>query len=325
MSLMKSKSLQRITNLVSLMQKGMVAQIWSIKVFRSDHMISKSLNETNMDTPSLQASDVRDVQAEFVADPFIIQNDSKFYLFFEIFNKGSGRGEIGLAISADGAKWDYQQVVLREEFHLSYPQVFIIDDEIFMLPETSEANRVLLYKAKQFPFQWEIACELFEGNFLDPSIVKYEDKWWIFAGSEGGNLHLFHSEQLMGPWIEHTQSPMISNNMKISRPGGRIIVSDENVYRYTQSDYPHYGDSVRVFKVNKLSELEYEEEEISLILSGSKKEGDWRKDGMHHIDQLKINDNQWLVAVDGHTFKKVNYFAWKLGRIKEWIIHEAIL
>jgi hypothetical protein len=193
--------------------------------------------------------------------------------------------------------------------------VFTYKGQFFMLPETAETNQVLLYKSKKFPFEWEVTCELFSGRFLDPSIVNLNDKWWIFAGTGEGNFHLFHSEKLEGPWIEHPQSPIISNNMRITRPGGRITVSDGIVYRYTQADYPHYGHSVRLFKVNKLSEFEYEEEEVDLILSGTKEANDWRKDGMHHIDQLKMNSGKWLIAVDGHYFIKTSYISWKLDRL----------
>ncbi|MGO4271108.1 hypothetical protein AB4Z22_14885, partial [Paenibacillus sp. TAF58] len=152
--------------------------------------------------------------------------------------------------------------------------------------------------------------------YLDPSIVNVNGKWWIFAGTDEGDFRLFYSDQLKGSWREHPQSPILSNNMMISRPGGRLIVTDGIIYRYTQANYPHYGDSVRIFKVNKLSKFEYEEEEVSCILKGSHKENDWRKDGMHHIDQLQMKNNQWLIAVDGHSLKRVNYLLWKLDRIK---------
>lgn len=307
--------LQSIGSLFSLIRKGMSTQVWSIKVFSSTDIISKSLLEINMETPSLQASDVKDIQAEFVADPFIIKHDSQFFMFFEALNKGTGRGEIAVARSLNGEKWNYQSVVLREDFHLSYPQVFKVNDEIFMLPETSEIKQVLLYKATKFPFQWEVSQELFSGHFLDPSIFRHEGKWWILAGSAEGNLHLFYSEKLKGAWNEHPKSPMITNDKSITRPGGRIIVSGGHIYRYTQDCYPEYGNSVRVFKVKNITELEYEEEEISLILSGTKKKDDWRKDGMHHIDQLMIDDNQWLIAVDGHRTQKSSYFAWKFERV----------
>ncbi|MBP1967067.1 glucosamine inositolphosphorylceramide transferase family protein [Paenibacillus aceris] len=316
MPLINTRHLKSINNLVSLIRKGMDISTWSIVVFNSDSLVSSAPQEINLEKPTLQASDVTDVPAEFVADPFIIQHDSEYFLFFEVLNKASGRGEIGLATSADGHKWDYQCLVLRERYHLSYPQVFKYMGDYFMLPETSEANRVILYRSRRFPFEWEVACELFSGRFLDPSIVNHNDKWWVFTGTREGNFHLFYSEKLEGPWIEHHQSPIISNNMRITRPGGRVVVSDGNIYRYTQSVYPHYGNSVSVFKINKLSEIDYEEEEITLILSGTNRESDWRKDGMHHIDQLKLNENQWLVAVDGHRNSKSSYLAWKLNKIK---------
>ncbi|WP_240418158.1 hypothetical protein [Paenibacillus periandrae] len=314
---MVKKHIQMIMNWLYLIRKGMMVQKWSIAVFHADDIIvsAKILYDMNLDIPTLQASNVTDVQAEFVADPFIIKHDLQFFMFFEVMNKASGRGEIAVATSLDGSKWDYQQVVMREPFHLSYPQIFKVKDEIFMIPETAETNRVLLYKAKQFPTHWEKACELLNGQFLDPSIVEYAGRLWIFAGTAERNLHLFVSENLEGPWIEHPASPIIRNDHSISRPGGRIIVSGDHLYRYTQDCYLYYGSSVKVFKVNVLSESEYEEEEVSQVMSGTHKDSDWRRDGMHHIDQLKINDHQWLVAVDGHMFKKSNYFAWKLDRM----------
>lgn len=316
MSIVNAISLRRFQNWFSLLRQGMIVSTWSIAVFSTDGIVSAAPPKKKILQPTLHASDVTDAPAEFVADPFIIQYQTEFYLFFEVLNKASGRGEIGVASSTDGHKWNYHKLVLREKYHLSYPQVFIYRNEFYMLPETAEANGVILYKARNFPFEWEVELELFKGRYLDPSIVNFNDKWWIFAGTGEGNFHLFYSDHLEGPWIEHHQSPLISNNMRISRPGGRLIVSDGYVYRYTQADYPHYGDSVRLFKVNKLTEHEYDEEEVSLILSGSKQENDWRKDGMHHIDQLNMKDNKWLVAVDGHSFKKVNYLAWKFDRLK---------
>lgn len=316
MAVSKTHFFQRVFNVVTLMQKGVVRPIWSIKVFRSANMAGNANYEMNLDTPTLQASDVKDVQAEFVADPFIIEHNRQFYMFFEVFNKRPGRGEIGFATSLDGTNWDYGSVVLRERFHLSYPQVFQEGDRMYMLPETAETGKVLLYEAVHFPHQWKVASQLFEGRYLDPSIVKYEGKWWIFAGNDRRDLHLFYADTLEGPWTEHAASPMPFDEHSVSRPGGRIIVWEGKIYRYIQEDLPYYGKAVRMFKVNKLTETEYEDEEVSLILSGTHVESDWRKDGMHHIDQLQIENSHWLIAVDGHRFQKKNYFFWRLGRMK---------
>ena len=72
----------------------------------------------------LFAEDVSDVPARFVADPFMLQDEGTWYMFFEVMNTRTNRGGIGLATSNDGLKWTYKRIALDEPFHLSYPHVF---------------------------------------------------------------------------------------------------------------------------------------------------------------------------------------------------------
>ncbi len=289
--------------------------IWSIKVFRSDSYISAPLTKS-LTMPSLQAADVWDVSAQFLADPFIIQHETKYYLFFEVLDGSTGKGLIGLASSNDGEKWNYEKIVLEESFHLSYPYVFKFKNDFFMIPESNQANRILLYKAKEFPYKWEVEKEIIHGKYVDPSIFQFNNKWWMFAGYRG-KLHLFFANELFGEWTKHPKSPLIINNFTGSRPAGRVICDDNIVYRYAQVCEPYYGSAVRAFKITTLTESDYEEEELSIVLKGSMKAEDWRKDGMHSIDQLKLGENQWLIAVDGHKFAKKSYLSWKY---RNWLI-----
>src|SRR5262249_31617477 len=64
--------------------------------------------------PVLTHRDVTDIPATFVADPFMVQDNGQWYLFFEVMNARSGQGEIALATSPDGVRWKYQQIVLVE-------------------------------------------------------------------------------------------------------------------------------------------------------------------------------------------------------------------
>ncbi|MFJ7728157.1 hypothetical protein ACIQXV_18670 [Neobacillus sp. NPDC097160] len=297
-----------------LLKRNIIVGIWSISVFNSQTLISKYPDKNKIGRPSLQASDISDVHAEFIADPFIISHQSLFFMFFEILDKTSGKGIIGLATSINGENWNYDRAVLKENYHLSYPYVFKYGDDFYMIPESSEANKVLLYKAKNFPYEWSVVNELIEGNYVDSSIFQYNNKWWMFAG-KSGKLHLFFSDTLERNWVEHPKSPLITNNYSITRPGGRVIVEENAIYRYTQDGQPSYGSAVRVFRITVLSEREYEEEEMDLILKGSKKVNDWNRDGMHSIDQLKVAENNWLIAVDGHKLQKENYLLWKADRL----------
>ena len=105
-----------------------------------------------------------DVYAAFVADPFTIEADRTWYMFFEVLNNLTGKGEIGLATSQDYINWKYQQIVLAEPVHLSYPYVFQWMGEYYMVPESCQANSIRLYKATKFPTQWTFVGDILSGS-----------------------------------------------------------------------------------------------------------------------------------------------------------------
>lgn len=52
---------------------------------------------TNVKNPVLTAQDVTDVKAVFVADPFMVHEQDTWFMFFEVLNKNSSHGDVGLA------------------------------------------------------------------------------------------------------------------------------------------------------------------------------------------------------------------------------------
>ena len=60
--------------------------------------------------PVLTRDDVRDVPARFVADPFMISSEGVWYMFFEVMNDLTDKGEIALATSVDCVNWDYHRL-----------------------------------------------------------------------------------------------------------------------------------------------------------------------------------------------------------------------
>ncbi len=80
--------------------------------------------------------------------------------------------------------------MLAEPFRLSYPYVFRWGNDYFMTPESYQANSVRLYKASDFPTQWSVVGTLLSGQpFVDPSVFRYHDKWWLFAGASPDEKH----------------------------------------------------------------------------------------------------------------------------------------
>jgi hypothetical protein len=288
----------------ALVPPSIPRQIFSIGIYvgKSPFVFEPADRTAN---PVLTRDSISDARASYVADPFMLKVNRTWYMFFEVMNAGAGRGEIGLAISHDALRWRYERIVLREQFHLSYPYVFQWENDYYMIPESYQANAVRLYKAVEFPTRWSFVKTLLDGDaFVDPTIFCFKDHWWLFTDFSrppfyAGILRLFHADHLEGPWVEHPKSPVIEDNPHIARPAGRVTIAGGRIIRYTQDCRPVYGTQVRAFEITELTSTSYQEEAMDLpaILQGSGK--GWNESGMHHIDPHREQDGRWIACVDG--------------------------
>lgn len=279
---------------------------WSIGIYTGNSPFSLSPSE-KVTNPVLTADDISDVDAKFVADPFLVRDDQSWIMFFEVLNKDN-QGDIGLATSSDGFNWEYQQIVLDEDFHLSYPHVFEWEGSYYMTPESAESGSVRLYVADNFPHSWSFLGDLISGKFVDPTIFRHGGRWWMFASKGNKTLHLFHAEQLTGPWQEHPLSPVVSENPNIARSAGRIITVNNRIFRFAQDDAPVYGNQVRLFEILDLDLGTFRQEEIELSPLIKATGSGWNAIGMHHVDPVSIDGKNWIAAVDGN--QKIRSLSW---------------
>jgi len=273
---------------------------WDIEIYRG----SSPFALRNMDkaaNPVLTAASVTDVSAEFIADPFLVREDTGWHMFFETLVRDTNKGVICLASSPDGLSWTYERTILEEPFHLSYPYVFAWEGEYYMIPETAEANAVRLYKATDFPQNWAFVGELLQGPHRDPSIFRHDGIWWMFSetgSGRRGTLRLYFAEDLLGPWQEHPHSPVVDKNPHITRPGGRMLQFGGRIYRITQDVYPDYGMRLFAFEITSLTPSSYSEEQVGdgPILKGERT--GLLADRIHHMDAYELDDGTWIAAID---------------------------
>jgi hypothetical protein len=279
-------------------------QIFSIGMYEGKSPLTLHPNN-NAVNPVITCNHITDITATFVADPFMIKVDTTWYMFFEVMNKRRNRGEIGLAISTDLVNWKYEQVVLVEPFHLSYPYVFMWNGDYYMVPETHEVKTIRLYRARSFPYQWEFIETLISGAiFSDASPFYFKNNWWLFSETNPGykfdTLRLFYSKNLFGGWQEHPLSPIVDGDPRFARPAGRVIVHEELLLRFWQNCAKVYGENVGFATVSEMTERKYTEiiEAKQPILAGSG--NGWNAGGMHHVD-LHYSDEtkMWNACVDG--------------------------
>ncbi len=165
------------------------------------------------DNPVLVASDVTDGYAALVADPFIFHEDDTWYMFFEAYMYNPPAGRICLATSSDGLAWTYDRVVLDDGTHHSFPCVFKYDGSYYMVPESSAQDRIPLYRAANFPYDWEyVATLVSRQDIVDPSSVPVRRKMVDVRRTQ-------RKRQLLPVLFRLTHDGMAASSDESDRPG----------------------------------------------------------------------------------------------------------
>jgi hypothetical protein len=206
----------------------------------------------------------------FYADPILVPDGERLWLFMEDADRASGKAVIRCAeVRADGSL-GASHVVLECDYHLSYPFVFRRDGAWFMLPETSANRTIELWRAIEFPWHWKLDRVLFSDvTAVDATLLEHQGRLWLFAGmGEGGaaqdELFAFHADSLDGEWRPHPRNPVVSD-VRYARPAGPFFREGGLLYRPGQDCSGDYGSSVWIHRVDRLDEDAYVETPVRCI------------------------------------------------------------
>lgn len=224
----------------------------------------------------------------FFADPFIFNFKERNIIFVEDYSFKTNKGRIS-AIEIKSDKEEFLGVVLEEDFHLSFPFVFENDNNVYMIPETSQINEIRLYKCSEFPKNWKLEKILMKGvSAVDTMLIKKDLTWFMLTnicspniGDHQSELHIFYSDNfLSNDWKPiHQGNPVIfdSNN---ARNGGMFFLNSK-LYRVNQiHGKAHYGKSFGINEVISLDKNIYVEKRVKNIEPNFKK----KIIGTHHFN-----------------------------------------
>jgi hypothetical protein len=208
----------------------------------------------------------------FWADPFPIERDGRYWIFFEELPHGASKAHISaVEVRRDGTTWGPVKV-LERPYHLSYP--FLVEDggELFMIPETADNRTVELYRCVEFPTKWRLERTLLEDvRCVDATFHREAGRWWMFAnaaapGAElNDELAIYTAESLQGEWRPHRRNP-VKSDVRGARPAGRLFRRADGLYRPGQICAPLYGAGIALNRVTRLTAEEYAEEEAGRIV-----------------------------------------------------------
>ncbi|GAB1787189.1 glucosamine inositolphosphorylceramide transferase family protein [Priestia megaterium] len=266
----------------------------------------------SVNNPVLTGSDVTDMVANYVADPFIVEEKDIYHMFFEIYD--GKLGHIGHATSRDGLNWLYNKVVLTDGItHFAYPFVFKFKDIWYMLPDKGESGVGLkLYRSVNFPESWTVDIELItHGNHIDPTPFEWNGKWYILSFDlVTNNTNIHYADSITSTlWTPHPKNPLL--NGTYLRPGGRPIVNKHSIDLFIQDGRGgSYGEKTFIYRIIDLTTTNciFEVSEKPIIEAA--KNGGWNSKSMHHVDILFSNRNAFPIAVvDGAT----NLYEFSIG------------
>jgi hypothetical protein len=269
----------------------------TMRVSDSNFVTSKYLNTLNTKEHSI-----------FLADPFYIIEKDTAYLFVENLLSTSTDARIDVFATSDYINFDYKGIALDEDFHLSYPQVFKHDGEFYMIPETKQADNVLLYSTTNLPFDWKVVDTLIKNvNYKDPTLLIKNDKFYLFTVDDDLELYIYTSNNINGPWEINKNHTKLKGNE--ARPGGRIFEYDNSFYLPMQNLSEGYGTGVSLYSIVITDDRIDLKKTHPMFLSKEKKIDVFNK-GMHHVDIQMIGDS-FFVLYDGQSKAKERDFNWK--------------
>jgi len=260
----------------------------------------------------------------FLADPFFVKEKDTFYLFFE-HKKTKSNADISLLTSVDGQNYQYRGTVLSQKFHLSYPQVFKYKNDFYMVPESKQANAVLLYKAHRFPFDWKV-CDTLISNvqLVDPSIYLSDTLNIMVATDYAKNMYVFEADSLFGKWKLHKQPIALIGTE--SRAGGRFFADTKGLILPVQDFSKGYGCGLSLYRFSfKNGDYTVKREKKNFLTAKANiKEFNA---GMHQLDIQRVDSNHYYYVYDGNRLnsdsKRLNIWGplkWNYLDLKNWML-----
>lgn len=217
------------------------------------------MNELKLKNYTIKQDDKNMLYSWGAADPFIFRN----YLFCELLdNRKKLLGLRGGVICCSPLQDELDfKIIIKENFHLSYPHIFTHRKKIYMIPETYEANKLLLYECLNFPYEWQQKTVL-KNNFscIDSTIFSLDRRLYLFttkyirSNKKQNITYLFKINNLLNSKLRLIKKNILPPRY---RGGGNTFTNNNNLYIPIQpSEVNFYGQRLCIYRIKKIENNE---------------------------------------------------------------------
>ena len=273
--IMYDRPLYKIPTIINLLSYIKILLISKYKSYKkSDRRMNWALlfgvtseGQHPLSIPMYKLREIKAPKGFFWADPFIRKINTGYEIFLEEFCLSNCKGVIKKIKIDKRANIIEQSICIDEPWHLSYPFIFKEKDDYYMIPESSQNNKLIIYKENKENNKWKVFKVLFdEGNLFDATVYKEGEKFWIFVNRSGFSerpdqeLFIYHTNDILkGNLTGHINNP-VKIDIASSRPAGNLFTYKNNLFRPSQNCSKYYGGELKINKVINLNNTQYEEE-----------------------------------------------------------------
>lgn len=253
------------------------------------------------------------------ADPFLFDYNDKTYLFAEFFSYKLNRGVLVCSeYNERTGKFSDFKTIISEPFHLSYPFVFELNNKVYLMPESNEANALYLYEAIDFPYKWKKAKVILNDiKLVDSTLFKNVDDYYVITMRIDNN-EVLNNQMLLYKVntidFSFSECCVISDDISISRPGGRVLNIGDDTFFVTQDCNGEYGKALNFLRV-AIESLEIVKMELVKKIIPDSVEVDCKKkySGIHTYNTSKEFEVIDLKCYENSYVRLIYKFLSKLG------------
>ncbi|MDN3641645.1 hypothetical protein QWY87_02960 [Lutimonas halocynthiae] len=266
-------NIQMLKFIISKYSMYLIGKI-RLKLYFKQWILLVKFNETNLISNSFfNFKRLIPPKDRFWADPFILERQNSYFIFFEELIYSEDKGKISVIEMNSNGIVKEPVVVLERNYHLSYPFLIEYCEELYMIPETAENNSIEIYKCIDFPVSWKLQKVLFKNiKAVDTTVFRHDNVYWLFTNikedsgaSQHDELFLFYSDKLLTEnWVPHPMNPIVSD-VRFARPAGNIFCFEDRIFRPSQNCAKHYGHGIEVREVIELTKTSYSEKNAQSI------------------------------------------------------------
>ncbi len=205
---------------------------------------------------------------EWAADPILVDDGSRTWLFYEAVSNDQGRIEVAEVFS--DCSLSEPTIILQDSGHYSYPFVFNYENRWFMIPESSSAKEVRLYESIDFPYKWTMKNILLKERAVDTTVFEHEGNIYLEtflpdSSTERVAPHIYKVTDLLNNTVLNEIQWEQYDALRV-RGAGPLFCEEDQLIRPAQiSEEYRYGDALAFFRIENSDP--YKEVQVGTLTS----------------------------------------------------------